>query len=83
MSIEMRDALVLAERYLKEHVSPPPGDVYVIVDAATRESDEGWFFPYQTARFVSTGDIDYSVVGNWPILVTRSGEVKGPQRPIR
>jgi len=83
MNIEMRDARVLAEQYITERISPPSGGAYTIVDAAIRASYEGWLFPYQAVRLIATGDIEYSVVGNGPILVTKIGTVIGPQRPGR
>jgi hypothetical protein len=79
--MERQDAKALAERYIQEQVGAPDGDRYVIVDAAIREVALGWYFPYQTARFVETRNIEFSVVGNWPIFVTKQGEVLGPRRP--
>jgi hypothetical protein len=79
--MEMREAYVLAEAYLNKNIKAPPDDSYVIVESAIRESELGWYFPYQTARFIATRDIEYSVVGNWPIFVAKTGEVIGPRRP--
>ncbi len=72
---------MLADQYLRDKVTPPTsGDHYIIVDSAVTETDSGWFFPYQTARFLEEKDINYSVVGNWPIFVTKTGKVLGPLR---
>lgn len=79
--MDVREARVLAEQYILDHIRPPAGDRYVIVDAAIKEIESGWYFPYQTARFVETHNIEFSVVGNWPIFITKSGEVVGPCRP--
>jgi len=71
----------IALDYIEKNIVPPEGDQYLIVDSAVKEVDIGWFFPFQTNRFIETNDIEYSVVGNWPILVTRNGIVHGPTRP--
>ena len=71
----------IAENYLQESLSPPKCDQYVIVDAGIGEANGGWYLPYQTRRFVETGDIDHSVVGNWPIFVSKDGSCDGGRRP--
>lgn len=75
------EARKIAEKYLQEKMTPPKDDLYVIVDAGIREADGGWYFPYQTRRFIETGDIDYSVVGNWPIFVSHDGICHGARLP--
>lgn len=79
--MEMIDALSLANQWLKSNLTAPEGDEYEIVPSAVEETEQGWYFPYQTVRFLRTRDLNYSVVGNWPIFVTKSGEVLGPKRP--
>jgi hypothetical protein len=79
--MEMKNALVLAKQYIEDQLIPPAGDRYVVVESAIKEVEGGWYFPYQTARFIETRDINFSIVGNWPIFVSRSGEVRGPTRP--
>jgi len=79
--MDIGQARALAEKYINESIELPVGDKYVIVDVAIREVDGGWYFPYQTVRFVESGDIEYSVVGNWPIFVSKQGVCLGPRRP--
>lgn len=76
------EAKEVAARFIAENVPPPQGDNYLIVDAGIVEDPEGWYFPYQTARFIETRDIDYSVVGNWPVFVAKSGSVVELRRPV-
>jgi len=45
----------------------------VVVDKYTQEFDVGWVFYYQSARFLETGEFDFSLVGNSPIFVSRVG----------
>jgi len=46
----------------------------VVVDEYTQEFDVGWVFYYQSARFLETGELGFSLVGNAPIFVSRVGE---------
>lgn len=81
MTISFFDAHALAVKYLLENIPPPVNDSYTIIDSEVKEGDSGWYFPFQSARFVETQDFEFSLVGNWPILVSKSGEVMGPTRP--
>lgn len=80
--MELSEARELAGQYIKSNMTAPAGDEYEIVDSAVKETEEGWYFPYQTARYLKTRDLNYSVVGNWPIFIKKSGEVCGPKRPF-
>ncbi len=40
----------------------------------TIEKDYGWIFLYQSKRFVQTGNLQDMLIGNCPVLVTRSGQ---------
>jgi len=44
-----------------------------LLDSRTEEFEVGWVFCYQSARFIETGEIADSVVGNAPIFVPRNG----------
>lgn len=79
--MELSNARALAAQYIKSNMTAPEGDEYAIVDSAIKETEQGWYFPYQTVRFLKTRDLNYSVVGNWPIFVTKLGQVQGPKRP--
>jgi hypothetical protein len=38
----------------------------------TREEDFGWAFFYNSKQFVETGDIEWALGGNAPLIVDRS-----------
>lgn len=54
---------------------------YDLVFSGVREEPDGWYFPYQSSEFIRTGDFSKSLVGNWPIFVSRDGRRVGPWRP--
>jgi hypothetical protein len=40
------------------------------------EFSDGWVFVYQSRRYIETGDLEYFLLGNGPIVVDKdSGEV--------
>ena len=45
----------------------------LIVESHVRENDDGWFFPYQSKEYLETMDINKSIIGNWPIFVSKNG----------
>ena len=45
----------------------------LIVESQVRENDDGWFFPYQSKEYLETMDINKSIIGNWPIFVSKNG----------
>lgn len=47
------------------------GQNAVILESRTQEFPEGWVFFYQSGRFVETGEIEESLLGNAPIFVPR------------
>jgi hypothetical protein len=79
--MDMRGARDLAERYIRDNAPPVDGDNYVIVDSATLDTEEGWYFYWQTSKFVETGDGNFAVVGSPPILIAKDGSFVGPARP--
>jgi hypothetical protein len=81
MSIDFVCAKSLAEQHLHDLESQPDGVQYVILDEFIREDEEGWYFPYQSAAYVTTGDFNKSLVGNWPIFIRRSDGCVGSRRP--
>jgi hypothetical protein len=48
-----------------------PGDRLVVVEEVTIEKDYGWIFFYTSQRFLETGDVNYMLAGNAPIVVDR------------
>ena len=81
MIIEFLEARKLAEDYLAVMASKPGGVKYLIVTDRVFESNDGWYFPYQSEKYLLTGDFNYSVVGNWPIFVRHDGGYIGGRRP--
>lgn len=79
--MNIRDAKQFAISFIEARCQAPGGDRYLIVDAGVKEDSEGWYFPYQTERFLVTRDIRFSVVGNWPVFVSKDGRVVEPRRP--
>jgi hypothetical protein len=79
--MDVTKARKLAQGWLNSNIKPPDGDALVIIEDEVIEVDEGWYFLFQSEKFLKTGDINYSVVGNWPIFVERGGYVQGSKRP--
>ena len=52
----------------------------LIVESQVRENDDGWFFPYQSKEYLETMDIKKSIIGNWPIFVSKNGEIPSIRR---
>ena len=50
------------------------GDL-IIIDAAIIETEDAWFFPYDTTAFVLHGDVSSALAGNLPVTVSRDGSV--------
>ena len=45
--------------------------ILAVVDEHTREEDFGWVFFYNTKQFLETGDVQWSLGGNAPLIVDR------------
>ena len=71
----------LAEAYISENMRSFDSEGGYVVYGDPDEDEEGWYFHYQTARYVRTNDINDSVVGNSPIFITKQGACLGPRRP--
>ena len=48
---------------------------FAIIDDATREFELGYVFCYNTKRFLESGDFDFALAGNGPLLVKRDGQI--------
>lgn len=81
MKLNFNSAKKLACRYLSELEARFGGVPCSIVESRIVEDERGWYFPYQSVEFLATGDIETSLVGNWPIFVSRDGLHVGPGRP--
>jgi hypothetical protein len=57
------------------------GDV-MIIDDAIIETDQAWYFPYDSVAFILRGDISSALAGNLPVCVSRDGERVTFEEPI-
>lgn len=74
--MEIEQATIVAHNYLQSKIAPLcDGDTLVIVRDAIQEDEDGWFFPYQAQGYLETKSLNHSVVGNWPIFVSRDGRI--------
>ena len=64
----------MAEAFIKENIIIK-NDEYVIVDSDIYELEDGWLFPYQSAKYIKTGEHGFSLVGNGPIFVAKTGDL--------
>ena len=64
----------IAETFIKENFTIK-NDECVIVDNAIYELEDGWLFPYQSAKYIKTGEHGFSLVGNWPLFVAKTGDL--------
>jgi len=79
--VETSHAKELASRFVAERFMPPDDDQFVLVDAASKETPEGWYFFFQSAKFLESRDMNYFFVGNWPIYVSHDGSIVEQRRP--
>ncbi|QYD68214.1 YrhB family protein [Paraburkholderia edwinii] len=81
MRLDFNSARELALKFLLEQEAKFGGVPCSIVESRIVENERGWYFPYQSVEFLATGDINASLVGNWPIFVSGDGLYVGPGRP--
>lgn len=74
MIITYQEAKKIAVSFLSQ-IEQEMGISLLIVESHVRENDDGWFFPYQSKEYLETMDIDKSIIGNWPIFVSKNGGV--------
>lgn len=82
--ITKSDARKLVDAYLTKLQAGRSIELAVMEDR-TREESFGWVFFYNTKRFVETGDMQWALGGNAPLIVDRrSGNlhVTGTAHPI-
>lgn len=66
MECEEAKALVL-QRLRERGVGGPDG--VAIIESCTVEKSYGWIFFYNSLRYVQTGELIYSLVGQGPVIV--------------
>ena len=74
MIITYQEAKKIAVSFLSQ-IEQEIGMSLLIVESHIRENDDGWFFPYQSKKYLETMDINKSIIGNWPIFVSKNREV--------
>jgi hypothetical protein len=76
------EAAAVAERHLNRAVTDPRDELVVLTESAVGKP-YGWVFFYQTRMFLETGDHDYLLAGNGPVVVKHDGTVHtlGSARP--
>lgn len=79
--MNISDARRIAEDYMLVNMSSD-GDVSKYALYAKVEEDEGgWYFFYNTRKYIETDNINYSSVGNWPLFVSKEGVCTGGRVP--
>jgi Immunity protein 35 len=74
--IDFDQAMNLMKNYVAEQqkLTDPEilmdGNDFVIVDDFI-ERHYGWVFYYQPKKFIETGEIQYSILGNSPVLINK------------
>lgn len=81
MTLNLIEAEQKARAYIDVLEMQPGGVSCSIVESKIREDTDGWYFPYQSKECLVTGDFNKSLVGNWPVFVSRDGTCVGPRRP--
>jgi hypothetical protein len=82
--IDKATARNLVEAELKRLNQGNPDVELAIMDDATLERDFGWVFFWSSREFVETGDIQYGLLGNAPLIVDKEDgtlHVTGTGRP--
>jgi hypothetical protein len=64
------EARSLAEKYLPERPMASLAEV-VILDEHTIETDFGWVFFWNSKKYMETGEFQYALAGNAPLIVDR------------
>ena len=66
----MQEARGLAERHLAKLPMSPPTEL-AILDEHTMETDFGWVFFWNSKKYQETGEFQYALAGNAPLIVDR------------
>lgn len=83
MTINADDARTRAESWITR-ISIEPDDEVILV-GEPMETEFGWVFFYNSKYYSETGDIDYALTGNAPIIVMKAtGDIRstGTAHPI-
>jgi hypothetical protein len=66
----MQEARGLAKRHLAELPMSPPTEL-AILDEHTMETEFGWVFFWNSKQYQETGEFQYALAGNAPLIVDR------------
>ena len=67
---DTQEARSLAEKHLAELSTSAPTKL-AILDEHTMETDFGWVFFWNSRKYQETGDFQYALAGNAPLIVDR------------
>lgn len=67
MALTKREAEQRAAALLR--IARPPGARWAIWAAKTMRAPFGWICVYQSRQYLESGEVDYMLVGNGPIVV--------------
>ncbi|TDZ96173.1 YrhB domain-containing protein [Mycobacteroides salmoniphilum] len=67
--------LAEARRRAEAHIATFHLDDVIIIDDAIVDTDDAWFFPYNSRAFALHGDISAALAGNVPVRVPKDGGV--------
>ena len=68
--LDLRTAQKLVEKEINSSYTLD-GDELVVLEEETIEKEYGWIFFYTSRRFLETGNVNYMLAGNAPIVVDK------------
>ena len=71
MMISKSEAKKAAHSYLNSRSDLKRDFTLVIVDEYTIEKEYGYIFFYDSSKHIETGDVEYALAGNAPILIDK------------
>jgi hypothetical protein len=66
----MEDYIAEEQKFLDSEFQSAENKL-VIIPEVIIERSYGWVFSYQPKRFLETGEVEYSILGNSPILIKK------------
>jgi len=79
--METKEAQELAYKFLKENYTPPSGDAFQIIEKSIKEVSEGWFFPFQSKKYLETRNHDFLLLNTCPVFISKDGKTVEHRRP--
>ncbi|SIL39056.1 Uncharacterised protein [Mycobacteroides abscessus subsp. abscessus] len=72
-ALTKNEARAEAESVLRSLAEKESLDDLKIVEGSVTETEEAWYFPYNSVRYLMYGDISAALAGNLPIKVPKNG----------